>query len=139
MVNYDAKGAPVNNDSGQWICDRCLYLDSKKEFIVEENDPRQAYLLLAEGAPIHPTVAEKWGLEDANGRVWYPGLPVALKPTPAKAPEDTPTEKEARAKVLEAMKVTELREIATSRGLAFAAVGVKKEEIVQGILGAEFA
>lgn len=52
-----------------WIADRRLYLTADKATVVEENDPRAAYLLVGKGSQLLVSEAERLGLKFLNGKL----------------------------------------------------------------------
>lgn len=68
--------------------DRRLYVTSDRSEIVEEDDPRGAWLLAAEGRPIGPSDVERYSLSLKNGRVYYDGAPGFPEAKQAAKPED---------------------------------------------------
>lgn len=65
--------------------DRRLYVTADRGEIVEEGDPRSAWLLVAEGRDIGPSDVERYGLRMEDGRVTWDAAPAAKM---AEAPED---------------------------------------------------
>lgn len=54
--------------------DRRLYLTSDRSGVVEESDPRSAWLLCAAGRDVGATDVERYGLTVVDGRVVLPGM-----------------------------------------------------------------
>ena len=72
--------------------DRRLYVTAKKDRVVEEGDPRGAWLLYPAGRAIGAGDVERYGLDaDEFGRVVYDGSPKLPDPEPQ---EEEATEKE---------------------------------------------
>lgn len=67
--------------SGGLVSDRRLYLTSDKEQVVEDGDPRAAFLFATEGFEIQAVEVERYGLTSVDGRVVIHGA------TPAAAAE----------------------------------------------------
>ena len=69
------------------IADRSLYLDKSEQVVVEEGDPRSAYLLISKGREIPPYEIDRLGLLEIDGRVYQKGSEPRKEPEmPRKAP-----------------------------------------------------
>lgn len=80
--------------------DRRLMLTAKKDQVVEEGDPRAAFLLAAPGRVISGAEAKRLGLEVEDGRIGYPEGPAIKEGRAAVMAAEELEEEEASGKVL---------------------------------------
>lgn len=73
---------------GALLSDRRLYLTADKETVVEDGDPRAAYLFATEGYELSAGIVEQYGLVSVEGRVVLPGAPKPEAEPEAKATEE---------------------------------------------------
>jgi hypothetical protein len=67
--------------------DRRICFTADRSEMVEETDPRAAYLAYPAGRHVSPGDAEKYGLSEQDGRVVLSGKVVPAKAKPSEAPE----------------------------------------------------